>query len=725
MKTLSSYFIEAKMWHLLVSLGITSSILFSGCSGNDEDTTPPLSPPVDVDGTAQLIDSEIEGVNYATTASNGVTNANGEFTYKEGDTEVTFKVGHLLLGTFALAHLNSDGKILLPELYALDRNNTVDPNALKLLRFMQSLDEDNDPSNGIYISDNTKGMIDQLLDSNTSLSSNFVDNNITALKSIMLSLGKTLKLESASRNHYKSTLVSLGITPIDNPFVTVWETTGANPDVTININTLITNPYNYTVDWGDGDVNTSVTDRITHTYSDEGNHTIKITGDYHAIIYPGSQLQLVLAWGDIQWKSFKNAFFTARSFKLTATDTPNLSEVTNMSQAFSQATSFNQNINDWDVSSITKMNGMFYGATSFNQPLNKWDVSSVMHMNDMFNNATSFNQPLNDWDISHVVNLNYMFAGNTSFNQPLDKWNLSSVIRIDYIFRNNSVFNQPLNDWNVSNIENMAGMFSENTAFNQPLDMWDVSNVITMDGMFAANTAFDQPLNMWDVSNVITMVGMFGANTAFDQPLDMWDVSNVITMVDMFALNTAFDQPLNDWDVSSVTNISEMFYQNSAFNQNINDWNVSSVTAMNLMFSKTTAFNQPLDKWNVSSVTAMIGMFNANTVFNQPLNDWNVSSVTLMAEMFYANTAFNQPLDLWDVSSVTNMVSMFNANTAFNQPLSDWNVSNVTRMPYMFYQALEFSNQDLSSWDVAKVTTSNHANFMTGSGSGNTEPNWP
>ena len=46
---------------------------------------------------------------------------------------------------------------------------------------------------------------------------------------------------------------------------------------------------------------------------------------------------------------------------------------------------------------------MFNGATSFNQPLNDWDVSN------------------DDWDVSnvsHVTTMDDMFLGATSFNQP-------------------------------------------------------------------------------------------------------------------------------------------------------------------------------------------------------------------------------------------------------------------------------------------------------------------
>ena len=405
-------------------------------------------------------------------------------------------------------------------------------------------------------------------------------------------------------------------------FVTTWKTTAPGQSITIPARGT------YTIDWGDGTVEEDVSGGQSHRYDSAGTYTVRISDGitrFHlANRAVARKLVSIDQWGTAQWTSMWEAFWGASNMVYNATDTPDLSRVTNTGFMFHSASSFNGDISDWDVSSVTDMRNMFAHATSFNQPLDSWNVSSVTTMYAMFSGARSFNQPLNSWD--------------------------------------------------VSSVSNMGGVFNLATSFNQPLDSWDVSSATYMATMFRLATSFNEPLDSWDVSSVDTMYGMFNDATSFNQPLDSWDVSSVTDMNYMFRGATSFNQSLDSWDVSSVTNMYNMFRDATSFNGDISDWDVSSVTSTGWMFYGATSFNQPLDSWDVSSVSSLFGMFRDATSFNQPLDAWDVSSVTSMSDMFYGATSFNQPLDSWDVSSATSMIDMFDGATAFEQNLGSWHI---------------------------------------------------
>ena len=320
------------------------------------------------------------------------------------------------------------------------------------------------------------------------------------------------------------------------------------------------------------------------------------------------------------------AFFGA--VNLIKVPTKLSSGVTNMSNMFYNATTFNQPLNNWDVRNVEDMGNMFQDATRFNQPLNNWDVSSVTNMIGMFNGATNFNQSLNNWDVRNVEDMGNMFQNATSFNQPLNSWDVRNVEDMGNMFQNATSFNQPLNSWDVSVVINMSGMFTDATSFNQPLNSWDVSNVKYMDGMFQNATSFNQPLNNWVVSNVQSMgfnnfgfnTGMFKNAISFNQPLNNWNVRNVIDMSNMFNGATSFNQPLNNWDVSNVgTNYSMVDFFGS----------------MNSMFANATSFNQSLHNWNLKDDIDCTDMLNycgmsqynyQNTLIGWYNNSKNVAS---------------------------------------------------------------------------------------------------
>ncbi len=441
--------------------------------------------------------------------------------------------------------------------------------------------------------------------------------------------------------HFKTAFFSLFfllffLSPAQSPndFVTTWKTDnpGTSNGTSITIPTFGIG-YNYDVDWNNDGVfdEFGLTGDITHDFGTAGTYTIRIKGEFPQIYFNNSgdkdKLLSIDQWGNQQWRSMNSSFWGCTNFTIQAADTPDLSACTSMLYTFRGATTFNQNINNWDVSNISDMQGTFNNATNFNQPLNNWDTSNVTNFDNLFINATAFNQDISAWNTGKVNSMYGMFNNASSFNQPLNTWDTSNVTNMGYMFYKAGNFNQPLNNWNTPSLTRMESMFRDAIAFNQNINTWNVSKITSMREVFYGATHFNQPLNNWDTSNVTRMDNMFRGATSFNQDINTWDVGKVTNMTSMFSRATNFNQPLNNWDTSSVTDIRVMFYQASSFNQPLDNWILSGVTDTDMMFQDAVAFNQDLSSWDMSNIQYINQMLRGATSFDRDLSTWNIGNV--------------------------------------------------------------------------------------------------
>ena len=361
-------------------------------------------------------------------------------------------------------------------------------------------------------------------------------------------------------------LISIFSILAQTPFITTWKTdnNGASCSTCIEIPT-VGGGYNYEVDWdNDGTYDEmGITGNITHDFGSAGTYTIAIRGVFPRIVFDngaeGLKILSVDQWGDIQWTSFSSAFAGCTNLQILATDIPDLSNVTSLSNCFTQA-AITGGCANWDVSGVSNFTGMFSRCAAYDEDLSSWDMSSATNTSFMFSGATDFNQNISNWDVSNVTNMNAMF------NSALD-------------------FNQDIGNWNVSNVTSMAGMFDGARVFNGDIGNWDVSSVTDMSNMFGS------------VSQVV-----FPNPNAFNQDIGDWDVSNVTNMAEMFLGCENFNQDIGKWDVSNVTNMAAMLREAETFNQNLSNWQVGQVSNMQSMFSGADAFDQDLGAWNLSSL---------------------------------------------------------------------------------------------------------------------------
>ena len=122
------------------TLSLITATFLIGCGSTSSSTDDTID---SLNKTGYFIDAAVEGTGYVTSSGlSGITDQAGRFQYKSGDT-VAFSIGNLNLGE---ALPSADG-LVTPETLAHGDE------ALKvlLLRTLQALDVDNDPSNGITI----------------------------------------------------------------------------------------------------------------------------------------------------------------------------------------------------------------------------------------------------------------------------------------------------------------------------------------------------------------------------------------------------------------------------------------------------------------------------------------------------------------------------------------------------------------------------------------------
>ncbi|MGL4448961.1 MAG: hypothetical protein ACRCUZ_14775, partial [Shewanella sp.] len=165
------------------------ALALAGCGGGDSDNESPPTPAPTKTGV--FLDSPVAGLNYKTaTIAAGVTNAKGEFNYRDGEA-VSFYIGELMLPS-----VKAGAQITPADLGGgLSTATTVN-----ILQLLQSLDQDADPANGISIVDSVKNAF---VGTGLDIASPTFDASASA---ILNSIGKTLVSEAAANAHFSSTL---------------------------------------------------------------------------------------------------------------------------------------------------------------------------------------------------------------------------------------------------------------------------------------------------------------------------------------------------------------------------------------------------------------------------------------------------------------------------------------------------------------------------------------
>ena len=439
----------------------------------------------------------------------------------------------------------------------------------------------------------------------------------------------------------------------NRPIITKWNA----PDKKIEISTDGAFSYTYQ------QVGSAV---ISSSYYVTGSTTINVptAGEYIVSITPISTFTFrsggngfrdkfleLMQWGDVSWKSgLSGMFIRCNNLRITATDIPDFSNVTSMASMFRECPNLGNipNINSWNVSKVTDMSEMFYSATTFNSDVSAWHTSLVKNFKFMFYNTLFFNQNLNNWNVSSATNLDYMFNKAKSFNGNIGDWNVSNVTTMNGMFRDASSFNQDIGSWNTSNVQFLSGIFQGATSFNQNINNWDVSKVQNFSSTFYGATDFNKNLNNWNVSNGTTMAYMFANTLAFNQDIGNWNVSKVTDMFNMFSKAASFNQNLGNWNVekvgtSSGFGISQMLDNSGLSCQNyaltLKGWAENPSTPTNKNLGATNVKYGTVGKTYRDLLTTQKGWTISGDIFEPTCNDALSTNENSLSEKlnFYPN----------------------------------------------------------------------------------------
>ena len=185
---------------LLITL-IACSNGSSNLTKGEESESASLTP---TPNTGIFIDSAVQGLHYQTESLNGTTNQAGEYLYLTGET-VEFFVGNISIGT------SPTGDIITPADLLNDDGEFNLNHKRNLIRFLQTIDTDGDPFNGIEIREDIDAFTE-----NMSLDFDLPTEQFERLQTLSLLLGNatnanTLVSEEQANAHFIRSLSDLGI----------------------------------------------------------------------------------------------------------------------------------------------------------------------------------------------------------------------------------------------------------------------------------------------------------------------------------------------------------------------------------------------------------------------------------------------------------------------------------------------------------------------------------
>jgi subtilisin family serine protease len=203
---------------LLVGLSIIFIACGGGSSGSSSSTT----------SSGTFVDSKVIGLRYSTATQSGLTDINGAYKYKNGET-IKFYIGNIYIG-------QTTGQSVITPIDIVNGGSINNTRVLNIARLLQTLDSDKNPSNGITLVDAVKNFTPSFAVDFTN------DNNITTLINEINASDSNLSLievnSSDAKNHLETSL-HINFTGDDTNYSSQWHLDNTHLNTT-----AIHNEYN-------------------------------------------------------------------------------------------------------------------------------------------------------------------------------------------------------------------------------------------------------------------------------------------------------------------------------------------------------------------------------------------------------------------------------------------------------------------------------------------------
>ncbi|OVE77160.1 hypothetical protein BVX99_03425, partial [bacterium F16] len=269
-----------------------------------------------------------------------------------------------------------------------------------------------------------------------------------------------------------SNQATVSVTVLANPFIISVNATDGT--FILPLKTGLT--YDFTASY-DGATTTHTTDaNLTLTFpSGPGIYDVAISGTFPAINFNndknGDKAKLldIKQWGNGAWETMENAFNGCTNLQISATDTPNLSNVTNMQSTFKGCKALTSlNATNWDVSNVTTMKWTFHSAGPGSLDISTWDTSSVETFYRTFANSRFALVGYENWDLSSATTLYGMFQGYRGMTSiDVSNWKTTNKLEgLHRVFAGSSLTEvNGLENLNVTNVIWIDRLVNEDFVF--------------------------------------------------------------------------------------------------------------------------------------------------------------------------------------------------------------------------------------------------------------------